>query len=63
VDAIKVQLLLQSTVPLTLNRGTATNKLAIMSVSAYDMDRNWALHEVQLAFNDVDPMCFSHFES
>jgi len=39
------------------------NKLARMSVIAYYMDRSWALREVQLAFDEVDRLFFSCFES
>jgi len=38
------------------------NKLAIMSVIANYIDRNWALGEVQLAFEDVDHLLFSGFK-
>jgi len=34
-----------------------------MLVIAYYMDQNWALHEVPLAFDDVDPVLFPLFES
>jgi len=54
VDAIKKQLLSQNTVSFASEGWTATNKLAIMSVIAYYMDRDWALREVQLAFDEVD---------
>jgi len=39
------------------------NILAITSVIAYYMDRNWALREVQLAFDEVDRLLCSSFES
>jgi len=39
------------------------NKLAITSVIGYYMDRKLALREVQLAFNEVDCLFFSCFES
>jgi len=39
------------------------NKLAIMLVIAYNMDRYWALGEVQLAFDEGDRLFFSGFES
>jgi len=42
VDAIKKQLPVQNKVSLALDGWTSTNKLAIMSVIAYYMDRNWA---------------------
>jgi hypothetical protein len=41
---------------------TSTIKLGINSVIAYCMDRNWALGEVQLTFDEVDSLFFSHFE-
>ena len=63
VDAIKKQLLSRNKVSLSLDRWTSTNKLAIPSVIAYYMDRNWALCEVQLTFDEVDRLIFSHFES
>jgi hypothetical protein len=63
VDAIKKQLPSTNKVSLALDGWTSTNKLAIMSVIAYYMDRNWALREVQLAFNEVDSPIFSYVES
>jgi hypothetical protein len=63
VEAIKKQLPIQNKVSLALDGWTSTNKLAIMSVIANYMDRNWALREVQLALNEVDRLFCSHFES
>jgi len=63
VDAIKKQLPLRNKVSLALDGWTSTNKLAITSVIAYYMDRNWTLHEVQLAFDEVDGLFCSRFES
>jgi hypothetical protein len=63
VDATKKQLLLRTKVSLALNGWTSMNKLAIMSVIPYYMDRNWALHDVQLAFDVVDCLFCSRFES
>jgi hypothetical protein len=63
VDAIKKQLPSTNKVSLALDGWTSTNKLAIMSVIAYYMDRNWALREVQLAFDEVDSPICSYFES
>jgi len=63
VDAIKKQLSSTNKVSLALDGWTSTNKLAITSVIAYYMDRNWALREVQLAFDEVDSPIFSYFES
>jgi hypothetical protein len=45
VDAIKKQLPLRNKVSLALDGWTSMNKLAIMSVIAYYMDRNWALRK------------------
>jgi len=63
VDAINKQLPVRNKVSLALDGWTSTNKLAIMSVIAYYMDQNWALREVQLAFDEVDRMFYSRFES
>jgi len=63
VDAIKKQLLSRDEVSLALDGWTSTNKLAITSVIAYFMDPNWALREVQLAFDEVDRLFFSSLES
>jgi len=63
VEAIKKQLLIRNKVSLALDGWTSTNKLAITSVIAYYMDRNWALREVQLAFDDGDRLLGSRFES
>jgi len=58
VDAIKKQLPSRNKVSLALEGWTSTNKLAITSVIAYYMDRNWALREVQWAFDEVDSPFF-----
>jgi hypothetical protein len=63
VDAIKKQLPSRNKVSLALDGWTSTNKLAITSVVAYYLDRNWALHEVQLAFDEVNLLFFFPFES
>jgi hypothetical protein len=63
VDAIKKQSPSRNKVNLAIDGGTSTNKLEITSVIAYDMDRNWALQEVQLAFHKVDCPFLSYFES
>ena len=63
VDALKKQLPLQNKLSLALDVWTATNKLAMRSVIAYYMDRNGALREVQLAFDEVDRLFCSCFES
>jgi len=54
VDAINKQLPIRNEVSLTLDGWTSTNKLAITSVIAYYMDRNWVMHEVKLDFDEVD---------
>ena len=61
-DAIKQQLLLRNIVSLALDEWTSTNQLAITSVIAYYIDRNWALSVVQLAFDEVDRLFYSGFE-
>jgi hypothetical protein len=63
VDAIKKQLPSRNKGSLALDGWTSTNKLAITSVIAYYMDRNWGLREVQLAFDEVNLLFFSRFES
>jgi len=63
VDAINKQMPSQNKISLALDRWTSTNTLAITSVTAYCMDPNWALHDVQLAFNEVGRLFFSTFES
>jgi len=63
VDATRKQLPLRNTVSLALDGWTSTNKLAITLVIAYYTDQNWALREVQPAFDKVDHLFCSHFES
>jgi len=63
VDAMKKQLPVRNKVSLALDEWTSTNKLAITSVIAYYMDRNGALCEVQLAFDEVNRLFYSCFES
>jgi len=63
VNAIKKQLPSTNEVSLALDGWTSTNKLAIRLFIADYMDRNWALREVQLAFDGVDSRIFSYFES
>jgi len=63
VDANKKQLPIRNKVSLALDGWTSTIKLAITSVIAYYMDRNKALCEVQLAFDEVDRLFGSRFES
>jgi len=62
VDEFKKQLPVRNKVSLALDGWTSTNKLAITSVIAYYMDRNWALREVELAFDEVDRLFGSHFK-
>jgi len=52
------QLPVRMKVSLALDGWTSTNKLAITSVIAYYMDRNWGLRDVQLAFNEVDRLFY-----
>jgi hypothetical protein len=63
VDAIKKQLPIRNNFSLAFDGWTSTNKLAITSVIAYYMDRNWALREVQLTFDELDRLLCSCFES
>jgi len=63
VDAIQKQLPSRNAVSLALNRWASPNKLRIMSVIAYHMDRNWALGDIQLASYEVDHLFFSRFKS
>jgi hypothetical protein len=58
VDAIKKQLLSRNKVCLVLDRWTSSNKLAIMSIIVYYMDRNRVLHEAHLAFDEVHHLFF-----
>jgi len=62
VDAIKKQLPSGNKVSLALDGWTSTNKLAIRSVIACNMDQNCALREVQLAFDEVDSPFFPYLE-
>jgi hypothetical protein len=63
VGAIEKQWPLQNKVSLALDGGTSTNKLAITSAIAYYMDRNWALGEIQLTFDEIDHLFCSRFNS
>jgi len=63
VDAITKQLPTRNEDRLALDGWTSTNKLAITSVIAYDMARNWAMQEVQLTFDEVHSLFFFHFNS
>jgi len=61
VDAIKKQLPSWNKVSLALDGWTSIVILAITSVNTYYVDRNWALREVQLTFDEVDCLFMSHF--
>jgi len=63
VDAINKQWPSRDQVGLALDRWISTNKLATMSLIAYYMDRNWAVGEVHLAFDEVDSLILSYFIS
>jgi hypothetical protein len=63
VDAIKKQLPSRNKVSLALDGWTSTNQLAVTSVIACHRDRNWAMREVQLAFDEVDIQFISYFKS
>jgi len=58
VNAMKNQLPTGNEVDLALDGWTSTNNLPILVVVAYNMDRNWAVGEVQLAFDEVNILCF-----
>jgi hypothetical protein len=63
VDADRSQLPLRNIVSLALGGWTSMNQQAITFGIAYYMDQNCALHEVQLAINEVDRLFHSRFES
>jgi len=63
VDSINKQLPSRSKDGLTLDGWTSMNKVAIVLVIAYYINRNWVLRELQLAFNEVDSPFFSYFEN
>jgi hypothetical protein len=63
VGANKKHLPRRNKVSLALDGWTSTNKPAITSVIAYYMDRNWALSDVQIAFDEVNRLFISRFES
>jgi len=54
LDAIKKQLPSRNKLTIALDGWTSTKKLAITSVDDYIVDRNFALREVALAFDEVD---------
>ena len=63
VDVITMQMLSRNYVSLAVDGWTSTNKFAITSFIAYYMDWNWALQEVQQAFDEVDSSFCSYFDS
>jgi len=63
VDAMKNPLPSRNNVSLALDGWTSTNKLEITLVIANYMDRKGGFHELQLAFDEVDHLFFSRFES
>ena len=63
VDQIMKQLPSGNEVSIDLDGWISPNKLAIPSVIASYIHRTWALREVQLAFDEVDCLFFSCFES
>jgi len=62
VDAMKKQLPPWNRLSSAQDGWTSTNKLAITSVIACYMDRNWALRDVQLAFDELDRLFFLSFK-
>jgi hypothetical protein len=63
MDAMLKQSPSRNEVGSPLDAWTSTDKLAIMSVIAYYLDQNWALGELQLAFEEDDCLIYSCFES
>jgi len=62
VDAIMKQPPSRMNGSLALDGWTSPNTLAITLVIADYMDRNWALGDVQLGFDEVDRLFFSPFK-
>jgi hypothetical protein len=62
-DAIKEHFPSRQKVSFALDRWTSTKNISSMLVIAYDMDQNWALGEVRLTVDYVDPVIVSTFES
>jgi hypothetical protein len=58
-DAMMKQLPSRNTGSFALDWWTSTNKLVVMLVIAYWIDQNWALGEIQLAFDKIDCQFFS----
>jgi len=63
MGAVMEQLLSRNQVSLALDEWTSMNKLATASAIAYDMDRKWALREVQHTCDVIPRLCISIFES
>jgi len=61
VDVIEKQLPSRNKVSQALDGWTFTNKLAMMSVTAYYMYQTWVLREVQLTFEEVVCIFFTVF--
>jgi len=62
IDAFKKQSLSPNKVSSGFERWTSTNKLAMTAVIGYYIERNGALHQVQLSVGEVDHVFFSGFE-
>jgi hypothetical protein len=62
VDATQKQLPTRNKVSLALDGLTSMNTLAITTVIAYYMERNWALQKVQLVFAEVDNLFSSYIQ-
>jgi hypothetical protein len=63
VNAMKRQLMARNKVSLAADGWTSMNKFAITSVIEYYIDLNWALREVQLAFDEIDSLVLSYLKS
>lgn len=63
LEEIEKQFPSRNKVSLALDELTSTDKLAITLVIGYNMHPNWALGEVQQAFDEVDHQILSAFES
>jgi len=63
VGAVQKQLRTTNKVSLAFDRWTSTNKLAMASGIGNYMDQNWALREVQFAFDEVNCLFFFYLNS
>jgi len=63
VDAFMTQLLSQNEVRLDLDISTSTNMLAFRSDFVNYMDRNSVLHDVLIAFDEIDYLLISNLET